>query len=72
MLIQVDTREKPSQTERIFEHFDNQGVQYLIKKLDVGDYMSFSNIKCAIDRKQSIGEYGCRSCTFQTRNDKSK
>ena len=57
MLIQVDTREKPSQTERILEHFDNQGVQYLIKKLDVGDYMSFSNIKCAIDRKQSIGEY---------------
>ena len=56
MLIQVDTREKPSQTERIFEHFANQGVQYLIKKLDVGDYMSFSNIKCAIDRKQSIGE----------------
>lgn len=57
MLIQVDTREKPSQTERILEHFDNQGVQYLIKKLDVGDYMSFGNVKCAIDRKQSIGEY---------------
>lgn len=57
MIIQVDTREKKSQLERIIEHFDKQGVRYCINKLDIGDYMSLSNNKCAIDRKQSIGEY---------------
>lgn len=57
MIIQVDTREKESQLERIVEHFDNQGVRYVLNKLDVGDYMSLSNNKVAIDRKQSIGEY---------------
>lgn len=57
MIIQVDTREKESQLERIIEHFENQGVRYVLNKLDVGDYMSLANNKVVIDRKQSIGEY---------------
>lgn len=59
MIIQIDTREKSSQLERIIGHLDKQGVRYVISKLDVGDYMSLSNNRCAIDRKQSIGEYAC-------------
>lgn len=57
MIIQVDTREKKSQTDRIFEHFENQGVQFFQKKLEVGDYMSLSNKHIVIDRKQSLNEY---------------
>ena len=45
MIIQIDTREKNSQLERIIGHLDKQGVRYVISKLDVGDYMSFSNNK---------------------------
>lgn len=57
MIIQIDTREKQDQLKRIIGHLEKQDVRYVINKLDVGDYMSLSNNKCAIDRKQSIGEY---------------
>ncbi len=57
MIIQVDTREKKDQLERIIGHFEHQGVRYVLNKLDIGDYMSLSNNKFAIDRKQSLGEY---------------
>lgn len=57
MIVQIDTREKESQLKRIIGHLESQGVRYVISKLDVGDYMSLANNKCAVDRKQSIGEY---------------
>lgn len=59
MLI-VDTREKwthsNSQDVHIRRYLDRHGIEYEIRKLDVGDYMMEENPKMAIDRKHNLEE----------------
>lgn len=55
-MLYVDTREKPDAIKNILRTFDKSGVEYEIKKLDVGDYWTDSNPKIAVDRKQNLGE----------------
>lgn len=64
MQIQIDTREKKSELERITAQFDSLGVQYFRSKLYVGDYLSLDNPRVVIDRKQSLLEL-CGNVTQQ-------
>lgn len=56
MQIQIDSREKKSELERITAQFDSAGVQYFISKIVVGDYLSLDNPRLVVDRKQSLNE----------------
>ena len=55
----VDSREKwtqPNSTDtHIKKYFDRHGIQYEVRKLDIGDYM-YDGGKISVDRKQSLGE----------------
>lgn len=59
MLI-VDSREKwtqPNSTDtHIKDYFDRHGIEYEVRKLDVGDYMIDGQPYIVVDRKQSFGE----------------
>ena len=52
MLI-CDSREKKN--EHILRYFDRHGIEYEIRKLDYGDYMT-ENGTVTIDRKQNLSE----------------
>ena len=58
MLI-VDSREKwtqPNSTDtHIKKYFDRHGIEYEVRKLDIGDYM-YDGGTISVDRKQSLGE----------------
>ena len=56
MVIQIDSREKSHAITRILAEFNQQGVQYFVSKLPVGDYMNLDNAKLVIDRKQNLQE----------------
>lgn len=56
MVIQVDTREKPSATGKILNEFNKRGIEVVRSKLFVGDYMSFDNPRLVVDRKQNLVE----------------
>lgn len=56
MNIQIDSREKAKAIQRIITEFSNQGVDYFVSKLYVGDYMNYDNPRLIIDRKQSLLE----------------
>lgn len=49
-----DSREK--RNEHIKSYFEKHGVEYEVKKLDVGDYQKFDNPKTIVDRKQNLAE----------------
>ena len=49
-----DSREKKN--EHIKSYFDRNGIEYEVRKLDVGDYMIDGNDTISIDRKASIDE----------------
>lgn len=53
-LIVVDTREKGH--KKILEHFDEVGQNYIVSKLDAGDYMIYKNYDVIIDRKDGLLE----------------
>ena len=53
MLI-VDSREK--KWEHIKEFFDANGIEYEVRKLDVGDYFNTENSGVIIDRKANLQE----------------
>lgn len=53
-MITVDTREKKN--AHILAYFDRHNVPYIIKKLDVGDYMTDANAFVSVDTKRSIDE----------------
>lgn len=55
-MIQVDTREKPHAIRQILAEFKRQKVEFFIRKLDEGDYMSDRNPFLCIDRKQNLNE----------------
>ena len=49
-----DTREK--RNEHIKAYFDKRGIEYEIRKLDVGDYQIEGKPQISVDRKRSLGE----------------
>ena len=59
-LIVVDTREKGH--KKILEYFDKVGQDYIISKLDAGDYMLFKQFKNIIDKKDGLLELSHNLC----------
>lgn len=53
-LIIVDTREKGH--KQILKYFDEQKQDYIISKLDAGDYMLYKNYSTIIDKKDGLLE----------------
>lgn len=59
-LIIVDTREKGH--KKILEYFDKLGIDYIISKLEAGDYMLFKNFSTIIDKKDGLLELAGNLC----------
>ena len=59
-LIIVDTREKGN--KKILEYFDKVGQDYIISKLDSGDYMLFKDYTTIIDKKDGLLELSHNLC----------
>ena len=59
-LIIVDTREKGH--KKILEYFDKIGQDYIISKLDAGDYMLYKNYSTIIDKKDGLLELAGNLC----------
>lgn len=53
-IIICDTREKGN--KKILEHFSDAGQDYIISKLDAGDYMLYKNYTTIIDKKDGLLE----------------
>ena len=53
-IIICDTREKGN--KKILEHFANVGQDYIISKLDAGDYMLYKDYTTIIDKKDGLLE----------------
>lgn len=62
-LIIVDTREKGH--KKILEYFDKVGQDYIISKLDAGDYMIYKNYTTIIDKKDGLLELAGNLCHTQ-------
>ena len=60
-LIIVDTREKGHKA--ILKYFDSVGQDYIISKLDYGDYKIFKNNDVVIDRKDNLTELAHNLCS---------
>ena len=56
MNIQIDSREKKSELERIIPQLEEEGCKHFVSKLFVGDYMNLDNPRLVIDRKQDLKE----------------
>ena len=59
-IIIVDTREKGH--KKILEYFDKVGQDYIISKLNYGDYMLYKNNSAIIDRKDNLLELAGNLC----------
>ncbi len=59
-LIIVDTREKGHKS--ILKYFDSVGQDYIISKLDAGDYMIFKDYTTIIDKKDGLLELAGNLC----------
>lgn len=59
-LIIVDTREKGH--KKILEYFDKIGQDYIVSKLDAGDYMLYKNYTTIIDKKDGLLELSGNLC----------
>lgn len=59
-LIIVDTREKGH--KKILEYFDKNNIDYIVSKLNYGDYMLYKNNNVVIDRKDSLLELAGNLC----------
>lgn len=59
-LIIVDTREKGN--KKILEYFDKVGQDYIISKLDAGDYMIHKDYSTIIDKKDGLLELAGNLC----------
>lgn len=59
-LIVVDTREKGH--KKILEYFEKVKQDYIISKLDAGDYMLFKDFKTIIDKKDGLLELSHNLC----------
>ena len=59
-LIVVDTREKGN--KKILQHFDQVGQNYVVSKLDAGDYMLYKKYDVIIDKKDGLLELAHNLC----------
>lgn len=59
-IILCDTREKKN--ESILKYFEKNNVDYIITKLDAGDYTLFKDFKTIIDKKQGLLELSHNLC----------
>ena len=59
-LIIVDTREKGH--KKILEYFEKVGQDYIISKLDAGDYMKYKSYSTIIDKKDGLLELAGNLC----------
>ena len=59
-IILVDTREKGH--KKILEYFDKIDQDYIVTKLDAGDYMVFKRFKTLIDKKDGLLELSHNLC----------
>ena len=59
-LIIVDTREKGHKA--ILKYFDSIGQDYIISKLDAGDYMIYKDYTTIIDKKDGLLELAGNLC----------
>ena len=59
-LIICDTREKGN--KKILEYFKNNNIDYIVSKLDYGDYMLYKDNSIVIDRKDSLLELSHNLC----------
>lgn len=50
----IDSREK--KCEHIKAYFEKRGIEYEVKKLDVGDYQIEGKPQISVDRKQNLSE----------------
>lgn len=62
MLVQIDSREKQDAIKGIIRTFESKGIDYIISKLYVGDYMNFDNPRLIVDRKQNLLEVCSNVC----------
>ena len=62
-VIICDTREKGN--KKILEHFDKIGQDYIISKLDAGDYMLYKDYTTIIDKKDGLLELAGNLCHTQ-------
>ena len=63
-LLIVDSREKPKAIKGILKYFDDNGIEYAVSKLFIGDYMDYNRPHIVIDRKQNIAELAA-NCTSE-------
>lgn len=59
-IIIVDTREKGH--KKILEYFDKVGQDYIVSKLDAGDYMLYKDYTTIIDKKDGLLELSGNLC----------
>ena len=73
MKLYVDSREKWTQTNstdtHIRDYFDRHGIEWEVRKLDVGDYQLDNNPHIVVDRKMSLEE---ASRNLMNRSDASR
>lgn len=62
-IIICDTREKGN--KKILQHFADVGQDYIISKLDAGDYMLYKDYTTIIDRKDGLLELAGNLCHTQ-------
>jgi hypothetical protein len=62
-IIICDTREKGN--KKILEYFDKVGQDYIVSKLDSGDYMKFKDYTTIIDKKDGLLELAGNLCHTQ-------
>lgn len=67
MEITIDSREK--KCDHIKQWLGSQGIGYIVKKLDVGDYQLADNPAVSVDRKQNLQEL---SKNLMNRKDHSR
>ena len=59
-IIICDTREKGN--KKILEYFDKVGQNYIVSKLDAGDYMIYKKYETIIDKKDGLLELAGNLC----------
>lgn len=64
-MIIVDTREQ--KWDHIRKYFDEHGIEYVIQKLDEGDYMDTEHPGIVIDRKANLQEI-CGNLSYGMKN----
>ncbi len=62
-IIICDTRERKN--KKILEYFDEARQDYIISKLDAGDYMKYKDYSTIIDKKDGLLEVAHNLCNTQ-------